>query len=219
MQAAFARLSRRQIYTLVVAIALVALRRTWLLPIAAYLIATDPLLRPADALVPLAGDRERVAYAAHIYSNGSARWFAITDTSYREGKLAYAEAIRREALRLGIPAANIRLVPGQAHSTYQEALYLRQLAQGLGWRSIIIITSPYHTRRSRLIFADVFRNTGVTISIRSVEPSWYKPAAWWQTSQGRSVTWQEYVKLLLHFAGYSGPIGDVHSYQLARRGR
>lgn len=193
--------TERRLALLATVLALLIIRRLWLAPIGSYLVVADPP-QAADALVPLAGDRERVIDAARLFEQGWARWYVVTATAQREGDLPYAEAIRHKAIELGVPAGRIQVVAEPADSTYSEAVFLRRLAQSQGWRSLMIITSPYHTRRSRLIFAEIFRSSGITIVVRPVAQSWYDPAAWWQTGNGSAMTVQEYFKLLLYITGY-----------------
>ena len=213
------RPSQRQLALAAFALGVFILRAFWLPPAGAYLIESDPLSQTADALVPLAGDRERIGFAARLYAAGWARELIVTDTYYSEGRLSYAEAMRRLLISADVPAGNIHIAPGQASSTYAEAQNIRALAQGNGWNSIIVVTSPYHTHRARLVFADVFSGSGISITVRAVEPSWYTAASWWFTAAGRTATVQEYFKLLLRFAGYNGAKSDTISYQNATKER
>ena len=86
--------------------------------------------------------------------------------------------------------------------TYEEAIAVQQLAQEQGWRSLIIVTDPHHTRRARMAFRDVFRDSGITVMVRPVNDSWYQADSWWQTRDGLRETWTEYLKLLLYVVGY-----------------
>ena len=78
------------------------------------------------------------------------------------------DLVRRTALREGVPAARILVIPQLVHSTHEEALAIRHLAEARRWNGLLIITSPFHTRRARAIFSDVFRGSGITIRDRAV---------------------------------------------------
>lgn len=189
----------------IVVLLLLVMRSLWLPLIGGFLIVADPLPPlPADALVPLAGDRSRVIYGAGQFNQGHARWFIVTDMWIGATSLprTYADSVTRQALQHGVPEERILVAPDMPASTYREALSIRQLARDHGWRSLIIVTSPYHTRRTRMIFGDVFRNTGIDISVQPVKNDWYIANIWWTYAAGRRATGSEYVKLVLYLLGY-----------------
>ncbi|MBM4429941.1 MAG: hypothetical protein FJ026_06265, partial [Chloroflexi bacterium] len=92
--------------------------------------------------------------------------------------------------------------PGTHTTTYSEAVAVRGMAEERGWRSLLVVSDPYHLRRARLCFHDALRGTAVTVSVQPVHPSWYNPASWWTTQDGLRETWTEYLKLLLYVVGY-----------------
>ena len=51
------------------------------------------------------------------------------------------------------------IVAGVTHSTHDEALRARQLVDARGWKRIILVTSPTHTRRA----CATFEKAGVTV--------------------------------------------------------
>ena len=65
-----------------------------------------------------------------------------------------------------------------------------------GFHSLIVVTSPYHTRRARLIFDQVFADSQVIVSVRPALNHWYQAKAWWRNSRGRDVTALEYTKII-----------------------
>ena len=183
---------------------LVALRGLWLPLIGGALIVADPL-RPADAVVPLGGgERGRVTQAAALVRQGDAGWLIATDSEIDLPGIrdSWADLVRREAIWQGTPEERIVDAPGIVTTTYAEALAVRRLALARGWRSLIVVTDPYHTRRARLIFRDVFRDTGVQVIVRPVEDAPYRADAWWRTEDGLRETWTEYLKTLLYGVGY-----------------
>ncbi|MGA9349499.1 MAG: ElyC/SanA/YdcF family protein [Anaerolineae bacterium] len=83
-----------------------------------------------------------------------------------------------------------------------KGLAVHQLAREQGGCSLIVVTDPFHTRRARMAFRDAFRGTGITVMVRPVNESKYRPDSWWQTRDGLRETWTEYLKLLLYVVGY-----------------
>jgi uncharacterized SAM-binding protein YcdF (DUF218 family) len=122
--------------------------RLWLPFFGRWLVIADPLV-PAQAIVPLAGGGERVNHAARLYKQGKAAWFVATNTPLDLPGIdhSYSDLVRRAALRGGVPEERFLVIPTLVYSTYEEALAIRRLAEMRGWDSLLIVTSPYHTRR------------------------------------------------------------------------
>ena len=174
------------------------------LPLAGgFLIVSDPL-GPADAILPLAGGQERVIYAAELFDQGYAGWFIATDMPLNLPGVRepYSALVKREAGWRGVPAERVRVTPETVTTTTQEAQAVRRTVEAQGLGSLLVITSPYHTRRARLIFRDVFRDTGVSVAVRPVAGHWYRAGSWWKTQDGLRETWTEYLKLGLYVMGY-----------------
>jgi uncharacterized SAM-binding protein YcdF (DUF218 family) len=177
--------------------------RFWLPLIGGFLIVADPL-QPADAIVPLAGKAERVEYAATLYNEGYATWFVATSMPhYVPGiREPYSTLVSREAMWAGVPEDVIIEATTVVSTTYQEARVVRNLAQQQGWHSLLVVSSPSHTRRARWIFRDVFADTPIKILVHPVEDHWYTPDTWWQHPDGLRATWTEYLKFAMHISGY-----------------
>lgn len=197
------RRSRRRLVLglLALAAAIVGLRRAWLPLLGAALIVADPLRR-ADALVPFAGDVERIEYSAELFNAGYAEWLVVTNMPVARPGPRYAEQVRRRLQERDVPAARIVEAPDTVTSTYAEAVSLRAFAQARGWRSLLVVTSPYHTRRTRIIVRDVFRDSGIAVTVVPVVPGWYRPDSWWRFASSTRVTLNEYLKLALYLGGY-----------------
>lgn len=194
---------RLRFFTFGITLLLVVSRHVWLPWIGGFLIVADPV-QVSDAIVPLAGDRERIDYAARLTEKNDASWFVITDMWIDASRppRTYALSAQEQAVRQGVHRSHIVVAPGMPASTYSEALILKQLATEQQWHSLTIVTSPFHTRRSRMILQDVFRDTGITVSVQPVQHSWYEPTDWWKSDEGARVTWQEYIKIVLYMVGY-----------------
>jgi uncharacterized SAM-binding protein YcdF (DUF218 family) len=175
-------------------------RHLWLPPIGAFLIVADPLA-PADAILPLAGELERVSYAATLYGEYAPRLLLTNMALPPNQATNYALQAKEEVMQFPIPEEAVMVVPGSATTTYEEAVNILSLMQQEGWTSLIVVTAPWHTRRSRIIFRDVFHGMGIGVSVQPVRGTWYHPNFWWKTSHARQVTWSEYLKLAAHFVG------------------
>ena len=157
----------------------------------------DPLAA-AEVVLPLAGDRQRPAHAAELLLGGYAERLAITrlplePESYREW---YVRDIARSVVELGVPEAVVFDVPGVAPSTYGELENVRAMAEAEGWRSLLLVTSAWHTRRTRAIVRRVFRGSEIAVSVRpSPEERFSLGGDWWRDGLGRATVVSEYLKM------------------------
>jgi uncharacterized SAM-binding protein YcdF (DUF218 family) len=162
-----------------------------------WLQVADPPLRSA-AVVPLAGDRQRPAHAADLLLTGGAELLAITrlpleSESFREW---YVRDVTAGAVAQGVPEGSVVVVPGVAPSTYGELENVRAFAEAEGWQTLTVVTSSWHTRRTRAIVRRVFRRSEVVVSVRpSPETRFPLGATWWRDPLGRTTVVSEYLKL------------------------
>ena len=162
-------------------------------------------MQPADAVIPLVGGVERAAYAARLHQDGYAPWFVATDV---EQILDLGEArpadtrIARIALEQGVTQQHILTTVAPVTSTYTEALAVRDLVQCESWKSLIVVTSPTHTRRSRAIFRTVFTGTAIAVSIHPAIGESESDEAWWRDQDERKFVLREYAKLFAFCIGY-----------------
>lgn len=180
-----------------------------LAPIGRYLVHVDPIAA-ADAILPLAGDPRRIVQAAALYREGYAPRLWLTPLPFEEEveRQRHVAEITRLALRQGVPREALAVVPHAGHSTYQEARNVRRFAKGQGVESLLLVTSPWHTRRTSIVFHDAFAGSGIGIAVHPVGDEFYaphhdafRPTAWWTHQSSRRSTLSEYVKLLAHYLG------------------
>jgi len=164
-----------------------------------FLIVGDRV-KPVDAIVVLSGDEgDRVEEAIKWYQKGYGKYFVITKTHTEEiGEWqTYSEKLMRIAINAGVPADSMLVTEGESSSTLEEAQAVKILAKQRNITSILVITAPYHTRRTEIIFDREFKDTEINISIHPVEDGWYKPTTWYFSTQGWRQTLAEYGSLFL----------------------
>jgi uncharacterized SAM-binding protein YcdF (DUF218 family) len=177
------------------------------------LVVTSELPR-ADAVAVLAGSAvyvERAGRAAQLYRAGRAPRVILTDDGQRGGWSSaeqrnplFVERAAAELVRLGVPADRIEVVPGRALGTYNEAGLLRSYAESRGLRSVLFVTSAYHSRRAWWSLRKVFDGGAVEIGIDAVAPGAQTPPArsWWLTPRGWREVPGEYAKIVYYHAHY-----------------
>ena len=176
---------------------------------ARWLIVRAPLER-ADAIVVLSGSatlRERVEHAARLYDEKRAPKILLT-TDNRQGgwsrseqrNLYFHEIAIRQLSRLGVPTESVEVVTPPVDSTWDEATVLRDYAKAHNLRSILIVTSSYHSRRALFTFRNFFADTGTQVGIDPVETGIQtpRPATWWLHQRGWELVLVEYLKLIYY---------------------
>jgi len=180
----------------------------------ARLLITEAPLDNADAIVVLGGSanyRERAREAARLLLDGHSQRILITNDNQRgpwssveQRNPFFNERARDEITRAGVPADKVDLLLQPVSSTHDEAEVVRQYALGRGLRSVLIVTSAYHSRRALWTFSRVFRGTGIQIGLIRVDPGDQspRPATWWLTRRGWKYVPTEYVKMLYYVIKY-----------------
>ena len=119
--------------------------------------------RRADAIVVFAGGvgergqvgggyQERVKHAVDLYHAGHASHLVFSTGfafAFRE-----AELMKGLAVSLGVPARDIVLEEWAA-STWENVTFTHRILDREGWRSILLVSSPYHMRRAVWTFRKV----------------------------------------------------------------
>jgi uncharacterized SAM-binding protein YcdF (DUF218 family) len=171
-----------------------------LIALGSLLIIADPL-EPAQVVVVLAGGLgDRVEEAVRILRERNAQRLVLT---HPEPELDGESLSQRQsdALQIGVSSQDILVTGVHGNSTYAEAVELRRFLEERGLMSALVVTDPFHSFRTRLIFRDVFRGSSVDINIRPVRGHWYRSTTWWTTPAGWQATVSEYIKLFAYLAG------------------
>ncbi len=188
----------------ILVIAILVLGEIFLTALGGILIIADPL-RASDAVVVLSGgqDMSRLEEGAKIFLDKNAKWLVLTEITSPEGeKVSETTQLFKETARsLGVPDSATLVTNQASFSTKAEAEQTLALMNQKGFTSAIIVTDPFHTFRTRLIFRSVFRNTGIDLYVRPVRNHWYRSTTWWTSDEGRKATISEYVKIAAYIFG------------------
>jgi uncharacterized SAM-binding protein YcdF (DUF218 family) len=178
---------------------------------AAKLLIVKAPLEHADAIVLLSGStsyKERARLAAQLYSEGRVPKIILTNDGQRgswstaeQRNPFYYESTIKELIRLGVPKERIDVLLRPVSGTYGEATVLRKHLEGQGIRTILVVTSAYHSRRSLWTYYRVFRNTGIQIGLEPAQTGWQtpSPATWWFHLRGWQMVPTEYAKLVYYW--------------------
>ncbi len=177
---------------------------------AGHFLATEDAISQADAIVVLGGeDRSffRVQQALDLFNKGYAPLVVFSGGTLADAGLACSSAQLsvEAAQQLGLPADATIIVSG-AQSTYDEALNIHRLAQQHGWRSLILVTDLFHTRRAARTLRTLLPDTTVYVSA-APDPR-YDASRWWQSEYSLVAVFSELIKLGYYWAKYGiVPVG------------
>uniref|UniRef100_A0A7C4AGR2 YdcF family protein n=1 Tax=Fundidesulfovibrio putealis TaxID=270496 RepID=A0A7C4AGR2_9BACT len=161
----------------------------------------------SDAMVVLAGNFNRPAYAAELYQLGLAKKIHIARTARLPGEKVLddngIEFPRRERLyrailvKRGIPDDAISFFGENLDSTVAEAEALAGELKGKTG-SLMVVTSPYHARRARMLFSRAL--PGWDVRVVGV-PSERLPGAWWSERHSARAVLAELPKTVFYMLG------------------
>lgn len=181
---------------------------------AAHALIVRAELSRADAIVVLSGSAtyvERTRRAAQLLGEGRAPVVVLTNDNEASGWSSaeqrnplFVERAVGELRRAGVSADQILVLPGEISSTYDEALLLRQYALTNNVRSLLVVTSAYHSRRALWTLRHVFAGSGVEVGLDVTPPGQQTPlpATWWWHPRGWSTVAFEYPKLIYYWLNY-----------------
>lgn len=163
-------------------------------------------LERADALVVMSGSAdyaERAAEAVRLFREGRAPVILLTDDGQRgpwsdeeQRNPFFHERTRAELRRAGVPDEAVLLLAGTVTGTREESALLRQEADARGLRSLLVVTSAYHTRRALRTLRAAFDGSGVRLGM---EPAGEAPGAlWWLGATGWRNVAGEYFKTVYY---------------------
>jgi uncharacterized SAM-binding protein YcdF (DUF218 family) len=174
-----------------------------------FLVVADPLPPHADAVVMLAGSlSDRALEAARLYHLGIAPRVVLTRAQLPRG----AATLRGRGVRLpeehelaaaglgalGVPSAAIEFMPRRAHSTTSEARAIARWACRHGLHRLIVVTSPAHTRRARLILRQSL-GPDVALAVRPSPAALFPADRWWRQRRAIKDVLTEYQKLAAYW--------------------
>jgi uncharacterized SAM-binding protein YcdF (DUF218 family) len=165
---------------------------------ARFLIVQDKL-EAADVIVVLAGDNngERVDEAVKLYKKGYAKKLLMSGGPLA-WKLTHAQWMKRQAARMGVPKASI-LLQEQSESTLEDAKFTLPIIKKYGFKSVILVTSPTHTRRAKRVFRKMYAGQGIKVLVYPVQDSKFKLQRWWSRHEDTQRVIWEYVSFVYYF--------------------
>jgi uncharacterized SAM-binding protein YcdF (DUF218 family) len=183
-----------------------------LVRIGSYLVVDHPL-KKADVIVCMMGDPvERGLAAAEAFQKGFAPYILVGREALPDGAdvlkekgVTYPES--RDLLitllqELGVPKTSCIASEQPVDSTFEEAQMIREFVTVRSYNSIIIVTSPFHTRRTWLCCKKVFEQDDVDIIMLPTRYSHFSSENWWEKRKYIREVIIEYQKILYYKLKY-----------------
>jgi uncharacterized SAM-binding protein YcdF (DUF218 family) len=173
-----------------------------------WLVREDPLAK-ADVIVVLSGGMPyRANGSANLFKSGYAPEVWVSRPEGPQQDLAALgihfvgeEEYNREILiRQGVPEAAIAILPDIIINTQQEVREIAREMRRTGKHTVIIVTSPEHTRRVKALWNKVVGNEPRLI-VRSAPGDPFVARRWWGNTRDALAVVREYLGLLNAWAG------------------
>ena len=97
--------------------------------------------------------KERINHALNLYRKGQVRKLIFTGGQGNPGEPTESAAARDYAIQSAIPASDI-LIEEKSHTTYENILYAKQLADTHGIKKVLIVSDPLHEKRAMAMAED-----------------------------------------------------------------
>ena len=149
----------------------------------------------SQAVVVLSGEQGRLAKGLELYERYGAEYLVISN--------ANDKGMADELARLPLPEGHV-LKETRAKSTLENARYVKEILTEKQIRSAIVVTSNYHSRRTRHLFQREFENEAIQLSYDFSVSGQFMPYRWWSTKLSFMITANEYAKLLGNSLGLEG---------------
>ena len=98
--------------------------------------------------------RERINHALNLYRQNKVRKIIFTGGKGSPNEPTEASAARSYALANGIPAQDI-LVEQKSHTTYENIVYAKHLADANNLKKVLIVSDPLHMKRAMTMASDI----------------------------------------------------------------
>jgi uncharacterized SAM-binding protein YcdF (DUF218 family) len=173
---------RRYFAGLIIGLLIYAAHPWYLAKLGHFFVLSDSLAK-ADVIIVLAGDSardERLLHAIKLWQEGYAPKIALSAT-LADWQTYEDFPTWRHAAKLNVlPLESLLVLEHEADSTTEEARFLRPLLQNHQFKEIIIVTSNYHTRRSKKVFQKQWAGSGMHVRVSAAPSVHFNPNYWWK---------------------------------------
>ena len=168
------------------------------------LVRARPLSQPDAILVLASHEWERLPEAAERARQAPSASVLLSVPRVVTEHNCHRCAERDEWLEaLGVDAGRVVVLPQRVGNTRDEALAALAFCRQHGVRRLLVVTSPYHSRRALGTFDRVFVGSGVQVGVqpaRAYSPA--RPGRWWSAPYDRQYVRYEWSAIVFYFVRY-----------------
>jgi len=160
-------------------------------------------LHKAEAIVVLAGGGpERLCYGMELYKRGlaPALWYTGDKPLETRSDFMDSEQALNFASRYGVQKEKIELLPST--STFEDGKSIAALVNERKIKSVIVVTSWYHTRRAANVIKHSIADTNISVYVSSSTNLPFTPDNWWRDEEGLVAVVNEMIKMTLYWWRY-----------------
>ena len=162
------------------------------------------IIKSADVLIVLGGEHngERTRRAIEIYKQDYAGRILFSDGTNLSWRTKAVDEMTALASSLDVPQDSI-FTEESSKSTYENAIFTKEILEEKGWKSAIVVTTYWHTRRVKMIFDHVYKDSGISLSYAPArEQSNDNLHGWWKDSEDQQTVLTEWAKLGVYWLKY-----------------
>lgn len=138
----------------------------------------------ADVIVAISGGdtMARAKSAIELYQKGWADTIIFSGAAADPNSPSNAAVMRNQAVRAGVPRSAI-ILDEEARSTEENARNVAIILAENDWNDVILTTSPYHLRRSKILFQSASPDAQIRTASATDsrwDSLWFlSPRGWW----------------------------------------
>jgi hypothetical protein len=143
--------------------------------------------------------------SADLVKAGFATRVAIFDRTPNRVQMEFARRgvqsldMKRVSIQLlhAVGITDVQVIPSAVVGTEDEGHVLQSWCTANGIHSILFVSTPDHSRRTRRVLDRALGQRGITVMVHYSKYSEFDPASWWLTREGQRTEAIELEKLLL----------------------
>lgn len=176
--------------------------------------------KKVDIIVSLGGDYSgcRLKKAVSLYKDGVSKsdMFVYTGADTAGASLKDVDSRKQYLLNQNIKKEDILHISKKLiTNTMEEIFFIKKYMLHHGYKSVIFVSHPQHSRRisslANLIAG--YKDAGLSLSIVSCNPGWWKKSMYYTSRTSFLVTMHEMEKLFYNLLKYSPPLIGFTSYK------
>ncbi len=172
-----------------------------ILSLSGNLLISDDMPQKASAIVIMSGDDSvgsRVKRGIELLNKGYAPFIIVSGA--RIGWNTYESEIMMKQIKHGkISNDKIIALNSESDSTISEANKILQYCRRKNIKSILVVTSDYHTRRTSFTFKNILDNSGTDVFVTGAKNIRFDPAKWWKSRRYAKTFFLEACKLIWYY--------------------